>query len=216
MTMLDGNLGVRKALRIGVDVDDVLTESLPGYLDAFHRYFGYEVRIEDAGWEIFRRYPQISASRIGGFFAELDATDFLATRPVYPEAVAAIRQLAAADHRLVVVTGRPATHRGHTRRLLDGAGILECFEDLVHRDGETAVEYKPRIVRERCLDLLIEDERALAVATAEASAPVLLFDRPWNQGELSQGVTRVKTWNEVRRLVEEQATLGRHPSFAGA
>jgi hypothetical protein len=89
---------------------------------------------------------------------------------------------------------------------------LECFEDLVHRDGETAVEYKPRIVRERRLDLLIEDERALALATAEASAPVLLFDRPWNQGELPQGVTRVKTWDEVRRLVEAHATLCRHPS----
>jgi hypothetical protein len=53
---------------------------------------------------------------------------------------------------------------------------LECFEDLAHRDGETAVEYKPRIVRERRLDLLVEDERALALATAEASAPVFLFD----------------------------------------
>jgi uncharacterized HAD superfamily protein len=51
------------------------------------------------------------------------------------------------------------------------------------------------------LDLLIEDERALALATAKASAPVLLFDRPWNQGELPQGVTRVKTWDEVQQLV---------------
>jgi hypothetical protein len=190
----------------------VLTESLPGYLDAFRRYFGHEVRIEDAAWEIFRRYPQISASRIGEFFAELEAADFLGTRPIYPEAVAAIRLLAAANHRLVVVTGRPATHREHTRRLLRGAGILECFEDLVHRDGEAAAVYKPRIVRERRLDLLIEDERALALATAKASAPVLLFDRPWNQGELPQGVTRVKTWDEVRRLVEAHATLFRHPS----
>ena len=212
ITRLDERLGVRETLRIGIDVDDVLTESLPGYLDAFRRYFGHEVRIEDAAWEIFRRYPQISASRIGEFFAELEAADFLGTRPIYPEAVAAIRLLAAANHRLVVVTGRPATHREHTRRLLRGAGILECFEDLVHRDGEAAAVYKPRIVRERRLDLLIEDERALALATAKASAPVLLFDRPWNQGELPQGVTRVKTWDEVRRLVEAHATLCWHPA----
>ena len=169
ITRLDERLGVRETLRIGIDVDDVLTESLPGYLDAFRRYFGHEVRIEDAAWEIFRRYPQISASRIGEFFAELEATDFLGTRPIYPEAVAAVRQLAAADHRLVVVTGRPATYREHTRRLLRGAGILECFEDLVHRDGEAAAVYKPRIVRERRLDLLIEDERALALATANSN-----------------------------------------------
>ena len=39
MTMLDGRLGVHETLRIGIDVDDVLTESLPGYLDAFRRYW---------------------------------------------------------------------------------------------------------------------------------------------------------------------------------
>ncbi|MBI3085740.1 MAG: hypothetical protein HYY88_08470, partial [candidate division NC10 bacterium] len=45
------------SLRIGIDVDDVLAESLPGYLEAFRRRFGHDVRIEDAAWEIFRRYP---------------------------------------------------------------------------------------------------------------------------------------------------------------
>lgn len=78
-------------LRIGVDVDDVLTESLPGYLDAFRRYFGHEVRVEDAMWEISRRYPDIPAPDWSGFYAELEATDFMATRPVYPDAVAGIR-----------------------------------------------------------------------------------------------------------------------------
>jgi len=47
-------------LRIGVDVDDVLVESLPGYLEAFRSRFGRDVRIEDAAWEIFPRYPEIS------------------------------------------------------------------------------------------------------------------------------------------------------------
>ena len=212
MRVLDGRLGEGGTLRIGVDVDDVLAESLPGYLEAFRRYFGHEVRVEDAAWEIFRRYPQISARQVRGFFAALDDADFLGTRPIYAEAAEAVRQLAAADHRLVVVTGRPTTHREETRRLLRGAGILGCFEDLVHRDEEAAVEYKPRIVRERRLDLLIEDELAVAVATAAASAPVLLFDRPWNQGELPQGVTRVRKWDEVQRLVAARAARREHAS----
>ena len=193
-------------LRIGVDVDDVLTESLPGYLEAFERYFGHQVRVEDAAWEIFRRYPEISEGRMWGFFEELEATDFLGTRPVYQEAVDATRTLAARGHRLVVVTGRLLTHREHTRRLLDRAGIGRLFEDLVHRDGEAASEYKPRVVRERRLDLLIEDELHVAMATAAAAAPVLLFDRPWNQGALPRAVTRVRSWGEVLRIVEAMAT----------
>jgi hypothetical protein len=199
--------GVPASLRIGIDVDDVLTESLPGYLDAFDRYFGCKVNIEEAAWEISRRYPQISPTQMGGFFAELEATDFLSTRPVYPEAVEAVRRLAAAGHRLIVVTGRLMIHQEHTRRLLRDSSILHCFEELIHRDGETAEEYKPRIARERRLDLLIEDELHVALATARIPVPVLLFDRPWNQGDLPGGVTRVREWDQVCRIVASLAQV---------
>lgn len=188
-------------LRIGIDVDDVLAESLPGYIERFRRRFGHVVRIEEAAWEIFRRFPEISSEQMWGFFDELEATDFLGTRPVYPEAVAGVRKLAADGHRLFVVTGRLTQHRDHTRRLLQEAGVVDLFEDLVHRDGETAAEYKPRIVRELRLDLLIEDELHVALAAAEVPIPVLLFDRPWNQADLPHGMTRVSSWDQVRRLV---------------
>ncbi len=192
-------------LRIGVDVDDVLVESLPSYVEAFRSYFGRDVKIEDAAWEIFARYPEISAGEMWRFFAKLDETDFLGTRPVYPEAAAAMRALAAAGHRLVVVTGRLLAHRDHTRRLLQRAGILGLFDDLVHRDGEAATAYKPRVVREQRLDVLIEDELRVAAAAALVPVPVLLFDRPWNQGALPRGVTRVTSWAHVLRCVQEAA-----------
>lgn len=196
-------------LRIGVDVDDVLVESLPGYLQAFRSHFGRDVKIEDAAWEIFPRYPEISVGEIWRFFAKLEETDFLGTRPVYPEAPDAMRALARAGHRLVVVTGRLLEHRHHTQRLLESAGIAEVFEDLVHRDGETAAEYKPRVIRERRLDLLIDDELHVAVAAARVPVPVLLFDRPWNQGELPGGITRVTTWAQILRRVEVAAAAAR-------
>ena len=186
-------------------MDDVLAESLPAYLDAFRRRFGHTVRIEEAAWEIFRRYPEISATQMWGFFAELEASDFLGSRPVYPEAVEAVRSLATQGHRLFVVTGRLSQHKEHTRRLLEGAGLLEFFEELVHRDGEATLHYKPRVVRELALDLLIEDELHVALAAAEVPIPVLLFDRPWNQGNLPAGITRVADWDHALRVIATQA-----------
>ena len=188
-------------LRIGVDVDDVLVESLPGYLEAFRTYFGREVKVEDAAWEIFHRFPSIPSTQMWGFFAELETSDFLATRPIYADAVNAVRSLASGGHRLFVVTGRLASHREHTHRLLQRAGIAHLFEDLVHRSEEMAVEYKPRVARERGLDCLIEDELHVAVAVARVPVSVLLVDRPWNQGDLPHGITRVTDWDHILRHV---------------
>jgi uncharacterized HAD superfamily protein len=193
-------------LRIGVDVDDVLAESLPAYLELFRRRFEREVGIEEAAWEIFRRFPEIPAEQIGEFYAELERTEFLATRPVYPAAVAGLRRLAAAGHRLFVVTGRLTQHRDQTRRMLEGAGLLDVFEEVVHRDGESLAGYKPRVLRELRLQLHIEDELDVARAVAAIPIPVLLFDRPWNQGDLPRGVTRVGDWDQVVRRTAEVAT----------
>jgi uncharacterized HAD superfamily protein len=201
---LAGEIGgdVARMLRIGVDVDDVLVESLPAYLAAFRRRFQRDVPLAEAAWEIFRRFPEIASSAMWEFYAELDAARFLASRPVYREAAGGVRALAEAGHRLVVVTGRLAKNAGETRQLLAEAGLLELFEALIHRDGEaSAMEFKPRIVRERRLDLLIDDELHVAKAVACLPVPVLLFDRPWNQGDLPAGILRVHTWEDVLRAV---------------
>jgi uncharacterized HAD superfamily protein len=193
-------------LRIGIDIDDVLVESLPEYLRRFCRRFGYALCDEDAAWEIFRRYPEIPAAQMWEFFGELEAADFLATRPAYPDAVRGVRHLAARGHRLYVVSGRLQEHLCHTRRLLARDGLLEAFQELVHRGGtEAAVDYKPRVIRERRLDLLIDDEPHVAAAVAGIPVPVLLPDRPWNRGPLAPGVVRVHTWEEIQTLVARMA-----------
>jgi uncharacterized HAD superfamily protein len=70
------------------------------------------------------------------------------------------------------------------------------------------VAYKPRVVRERGLDVLIEDELPVAVATVRVPVPVLLVDRPWNQGDVPQGVTRVANWDRVLQFVDAKAADG--------
>jgi len=82
---------------------------------------------------------------------------------------------------------------------------LEFFEELLHRENEAASDYKPRIAREMKLDLLVEDEMHVALAAARVPIPVLLFDRPWNQGDLPPGVTRVTAWDQVLDLVAAEA-----------
>jgi len=42
--------------------------------------------------------------------------------------------------------------------------------------------------------------------------PVFLVDRPWNQGDLPQNVTRVGSWDQLLRLVEAPAAPAAVPN----
>ena len=184
-------------MRIGVDIDDVIVETLPGYLRAFEARFGRSVPLAQAHWDPFEFHPDIPAADRLAFFEELRGSRFMFTRPVYPEAPPAIRALREAGHTLLVVSGRPQTHLAETEAMLEQIGIRDCFAEIVHRDGQTIPDYKGRAARERRLDVLVEDEFPAARAVAEAGVPVLLMDRPWNQGALPARILRVASWPEV-------------------
>ena len=184
-------------MRIGVDIDDVIVETLPAYIRAFEARFGRRVALAHAHWDPFAFHPDIPAADRLAFFEELRGSRFMFTRPVHPEAPPAVRALQEAGHTLIVVSGRPQTHLAETEAMLERIGIRACFAEIVHRDGQTIPDYKRQAARERRLDLLVEDEFPAARAVAETGVPVLLMDRPWNQGDLPARVLRVASWPEV-------------------
>src|SRR3989304_274334 len=104
-------------MRIGIDIDDVMADSLPRYLQAFNRRFGLKVPVTEARWEIFRRHPEIPADAIGAFFEELYRADFLGSRPLVPGAMEGIEELHRAGHRLFIITGRPRRERALPGRI---------------------------------------------------------------------------------------------------
>lgn len=184
-------------MRIGVDIDDVLVETMPAYLRAFEERFGRAVPLAEASWDPFQWHPDIPSPDRLAFFDDLRRTRFMFTRTAFPEALPAVRALCAAGHTLVIVSGRPQLHLADTEEMLQRIGIRECFTEIVHRDGEAIPQYKRRAARDRRLDVLVEDEFPAARAVAEVGVPVLLMDRPWNQGSLPARVERVASWAEA-------------------
>ncbi len=190
-------------MRIGIDLDDVLADSLPHFLRAFNQRFGFKIDLADAAWRMFRRYPQIPRQEINGFFSELIEGGFFASRPLLPGAREAVERLSDDGHHLVIVTGRAPQDEAITRNWLNQVGLTRHFSGLLHQGIEAVGRYKSEAASELQLDLFIEDELAVAIAIAEADVPVLLYDQPWNQGTLSDNVRRVRSWTEALVRIAE-------------
>jgi uncharacterized HAD superfamily protein len=56
---------------------------------------------------------------------------------------------------------------------------------------------KSAMCKELGIQVMIDDHMSVAKDCAEAGIRVLLFDQPWNQGELPMGAERVHSWDEI-------------------
>jgi uncharacterized HAD superfamily protein len=191
-------------MRIGIDVDDVLADSLPHFLEAFNRRFGLQVPISQAAWEISRHHPEIPPGEIGAFFDELYRIDFLGSRPLLSGAKEGVEALSHAGHHLSIVTGRLRRDREITERWLEAVGLAPFFQEIADRDGVPALLHKCRVVETLALDLLLDDELHVALKVAELPLQVLLFDKPWNQGPLPKHVLRIPAWSCILSWLMEQ------------
>ncbi|MFQ5839205.1 MAG: HAD family hydrolase [Candidatus Methylomirabilales bacterium] len=190
-------------MRIGLDLDDVLADSLPRFVEAFRESFGRAVAPEGFRWEPFRDFPDIDPAAQQAFLARLDSAEFFGTVPPMPGAPEAVRALRQAGHALVIVTGRPVVYGKTTREWLERHGIAPYIDGVVHRDGMRSAAHKVAAVRRYRLDGLVEDEYAIAWYAVEQDVPVLLFDRPWNRKSLRPGLVRVHSWPEVLSWIQD-------------
>jgi uncharacterized HAD superfamily protein len=190
-------------MKIGIDIDDVLADSLPHYTRAFNQHFGLQIDLADAAWRIFDRFPRVSRQEAHDFFSGLIEAGFFSSRPLMPGAKEAVESLAEDGHRLFIITGRAPQDEAVTRSWLTHVGLLSCFEAVIHKAREPVGRHKSGAASELQLDVFIEDELAVATAVAEAAIPVLLYDQPWNQGVLQRNVCRVRSWAEALRQIAE-------------
>ncbi|WP_161954170.1 5' nucleotidase, NT5C type [Candidatus Methylomirabilis limnetica] len=190
-------------MKIGIDLDDVLADSLPHYLQAFNERFGFEVRLADAAWRIADRFPQIPRQEADDFFSTLIEDGFFSARPLIPHAKEAVQALIEDGHSLYIITGRTLRDERITMDWLTRVGVLSHFEAVVHRALDPVERHKSGAASALDLGLFIEDELAVALAVAETAIPILLFDYPWNQGPLPGNVRRVGSWGEALTRIDE-------------
>ncbi len=195
---------------LGVDLDDVLIRTGDA-LAAFHNatygtsYARDEVRDFDLS-SIWNCTPEETRQRIDEFFG----TDFHHKTEAVLGAREALEKLGAV-YDIVIVTGRTEqSSRDATIDLLSRhfLGLYRELHFTSHQDADPKKRrLKSALAKEFEMKAFIDDALHFAEDVASLGIPVLLFDTPWNQGDTSEGITRVRSWEEVLSILGPTETI---------
>lgn len=199
-----------RKLRIGIDIDNVISDSFPAYLKKFNENFATNFKAEDM--LLVNNFPEIKGVDRGKVDKFIDKLifdfDFQLSLPPFKQAKEVIESWQKKGHHLHYITARPVHIERVTRKWLQKHGFIKDREVLkmsAYFDSQNPPsktksdpEYKKEVVDEFGIKLLIEDHLEVARIM---DIEVILIDRAWNQGELPQNVVRVTNWYEIEELI---------------
>jgi uncharacterized HAD superfamily protein len=195
----------KSPFRIGIDIDNVISDSYPHYLKKFNSTYNTNILYEEiTDFYYLEKYRDKNQKELHGFIDTLVVDEnFQLSLPVYPDASNCIKKWSNEGKSIHYITARPQKAYKSTLKWLKNNGFwvkgatLDMFDEINHTKD---YEFKKEVVAEKNIHLLLEDSVAIANAV---NIPVILFDRPWNKGKLRSNIHRLKNWKEVCDFVKK-------------
>lgn len=178
---------------VGIDIDDVKADFMTAFLKFYNEHHATNFTTNDVKHHDLSKLwngDRDSVKKALDEFYESKAFHQLQPMPDAQEAVSALSQ----KHTLVVISARPDHIHERTREWIHNQ-FPNSFSDIHFTTAKGTK--KADMCIKLGVDVFIEDNPVYAGECAAADIKVLLFDRPWNQGPLPDGVTRIKSWKQV-------------------
>jgi 5'(3')-deoxyribonucleotidase len=180
-------------LKIAVDLDGVLAESMLVWCERANKEFGTHLRMEDLdSWSWWKRYP-ISKD---DFYRILDESwdewpEIPPTEAKIAEKVARIEKFGDLD----IVTGR-------SKRTVEAAKSWVDNQKVRYRHFVRVLGWRDKVLLD--YDVYIDDAPDLMpLISHNPSAWGVLYDRPWNRSVADMPkVLKAKTWRQVPALLK--------------
>jgi len=180
-------------VRIGVDIDGVVSDSYPAWLQELNQHYGKNITvINDYNMHLVFDVPW---EDMNNFFIDNVERLFMMAQPVCG-ALEGIQALLKEGHEVIYITARTPEEEEVTVRWLTMHGIPH--EQVLF----TGLKSKVDLVKQWGIEAFIEDYEVNAKMIAETGVPVFLLDTSYNQVDLSTGVTRCQSWNEVLEEIQ--------------
>ena len=201
-------------VRIYVDYDDCLCETARSFSELARDMFGLNVPYEKIRFFDLDRSFGLNEEQFERFMIEGHRPEVLLSYEETPGASSVINEWIDLGYEVSVITGRPFSVYGPSRRWLDDHGLrraeLYCL-DKYGREGFIGSGEFSLSLEDYCgmaFDFAVEDSpRAFRFFDHLPDLRVLVFDRPWNREcEFPNGnYTRCFDWESIRRIISESA-----------
>lgn len=178
---------------IGVDIDGVISDSYPVWLQELNLHYGKNITVL-TDYEIHLVFD-VPWDDMNNFFVQNSERLLFMPKPV-PGAKEGIEALIREGHKIVYVTARTPEEEEVTLRWLNKNQIPH--EKVLF----TAFKSKVDLVKQWGIEVFIEDYQVNAQKIAESGVPVFLLDSTYNQGELAAGVKRCMNWEEILKEIQ--------------
>jgi len=188
---------------IGLDLDDVIIDFNEGLMHYHNALYGTSYTRKDiTSWALENTWGCTTNEAIQRVYDFYHSEEH-GRCPAVRGAVDMIHQLSVV-YSITVITSRPENVRELTTNWLNQhvPDILGEIHFLGHYHGpESRRKSKGEVCKELGVGLFIEDSLANAENVAEQGIPVLLFDKPWNQGDLPPNTIRMYSWEGIREML---------------
>ena len=176
-------------MRIGVDIDGVVSDSYPAWLQELNLHYGKNIEVVD-DYDMHLVFD-VPSDDMNNFFEGNVERLLMMPKPV-TGAKEGIETLLREGHEVIYVTARTPEQKDITERWLSLNGIP--YQHVLFSGFKSKVE----LIKKWRIQVFIEDYQVNAKAIAEIGVPVLLLNASYNiKKQLSTGITRCQSWKEI-------------------
>ena len=191
-------------MKISVDCDDVLSDSVFSYIGLANALYGFELN-EKNYHPVWQRWENEWGKEVRDKLYVLAHSDILnvSMRPVLG-AVEAIKKIRELGVEMVIITSRGTPTKDATKQWVRKY-FSDSFSKIIHCNGYVKkIKDKHEYCFEEGVTLHIEDNPLIAENLANKGILNLLLDKPWNRSLVrNKYIVRVKDWEEIVTFIEK-------------
>lgn len=178
----------------GFDIDDTIADSVGTYIPLLNEKFNKNIKAEDVKGRLCYMYG-VPQSIIDEFFESFGNEIFKKLKP-FPKSVETINKLYDDGHQITIITARPLTAYDTTINWLKELGVK--YHDI-HFDEE-----KAQLAKQIGIEFFFDDHPKIVEAMKKVGITSVFMEVPKNKKIFtSEGIYRVKNWDELYLLIEK-------------